>query len=46
MGVAARWGVRRIPAKPQEIAGREAAIAALDLSLPMAELYLGIKTGG
>lgn len=35
------------PAKPQEIAGREAAIgvAALNLSLPMAELYRGITTG-
>ena len=35
------------PAKPQEIAGREAAVelTALGLSLPMAELYRGIKTG-
>ncbi len=37
---------RAFPAKPQEIAGREAAItvAGLGLSLPMAELYRGIKT--
>lgn len=36
------------PSKPQEIAGREASIVitALDLALPMAELYRGIKTGG
>jgi Uma2 family endonuclease len=35
------------PARPHEIAGRDAAIvlAALDLALPMAELYRGIKTG-
>lgn len=34
------------PAKPQEIAGRKAAVelTALGLSLPMAELYRGIKT--
>lgn len=35
------------PAKPQEIAGRDSAIelAALGISLPMAEIYRGIKTG-
>lgn len=35
------------PAKPHEIAGREASISltALELSLPMDELYRGIKTG-
>lgn len=35
------------PDKPQEVSGREAAIgvAALELSLPMADLYRGIKTG-
>lgn len=35
------------PDKPHEVAGRETAIAipALALSLPMADLYRGIKTG-
>lgn len=47
------WGWQRdavsgaFPAKPKEIAGREGAISivALEVTLPMAELYSGIKTG-